>query len=49
MGDDYKLSKFLISLCRMEYHGLVGFMEIKVLKNNVCANVNLCNECSENG
>ena len=50
VGDDYELSKFSISLCRKEYHGLVGFMEIKLKKkkNNVCANVNLCNECNEN-
>ena len=24
--DDYELVKFLISLCRKEYHGLVGFL-----------------------
>ena len=41
------LAKFLISLCRKEYHGLVGFLEIKF--KNECANVNLCNECSEHG
>ena len=41
------LAKFSISLCRKEYHGLVGFLEIKF--KNARTNVNLCNECSEHG
>ena len=43
------LAKFLISLCRKEYHGLVGFLEIK-LKNvyaNVCV-MNVVNMATKN-